>query len=319
MADSFHTAAIWPMLKRLAKTGRGHVAVAYCQTGAFTLLPLQPGSVLVVDASLHAVKSGQTYPTELMKFVRAGVDVHTAERLHAKVFAFPGKGVVGSTNASNNSANVLQEAALVTSNRRAIADMRTFVLDQSGEQLTIAKLKRLAEQYQPPKFPIGAGQGTTPKKPKKVGRAPERAPLWIVSLVYEDWDDDVHAAAKKGRPAAKRALPRNHELHEFQTPAKKAAPMSSDAQVVQVMQHRGTRMIFPAGHVLRIEPVRTSPGEAAQAIVFLGVPAGLTEKSLIRSTPQLGAFATEMSSFEDLRRVRSAENAHTIRQLWRAR
>ena len=319
MADSFHTAAIWPMLKRLAKTGRGHVAVAYCQTGAFTLLPLQPGSVLVVDASLHAVRSGQTNPTELMKFVRAGVDVHTAERLHAKVFAFPGKGVVGSTNASNNSANVLQEAALVTSNRRAIADMRTFVLDQSGEQLTIAELKELASEYQPPRFPIGADRTRKANEQNQRRGASRFSPLWLVSLVYGEWTNDAHAAAKKGRPAAKRLLRRNHELQEFQWPAKDAARLSKHEQVIQVMQHRGTRMIFPAGHVLRIERFDGPSRRAEQAIVFLGVLPGLAEKSLAKSTARLGAFAKVMSRFDDLRLVRSADNAYDLRQLWRAR
>ena len=84
MPNTLHTVAIWPTITHLAKAGRGYVAVAYCQTGARKLLPLRPGRVLVVDASLHAVRSGKTNATELLKFVRAGIDVHTAERLHAK-------------------------------------------------------------------------------------------------------------------------------------------------------------------------------------------------------------------------------------------
>ena len=42
----------------------------------------------VVDASEHAVKSGQTNPSELIAFLRSGVEVHSAENLHAKVYVF---------------------------------------------------------------------------------------------------------------------------------------------------------------------------------------------------------------------------------------
>lgn len=136
----------------MAKAQKGHVAVAYCSTGARRLLPLLPGSVLVVDASEAAVKSGQTDPKELAKFVRAGVEVHSAAGLHAKVFVFARTAVVGSTNASRRSAKHLQEAVLISSERHVVRQARDFVLDQTGERLTIAHLKRLATIYRPPKF-----------------------------------------------------------------------------------------------------------------------------------------------------------------------
>lgn len=124
---------IWPRITKLCKSGRAYVAVAYLGKSGRKLLPLCAGSVLVVDASEGAVKQGQTNPAELMKFVRAGVDVHSAADLHAKVFAFPEAVQIGSTNVSQNSAKHWQEAASLSTDRRVIKAAREFVLDLAGE------------------------------------------------------------------------------------------------------------------------------------------------------------------------------------------
>lgn len=51
---------VWPVISAAARRRKGHVAVAYLGTGATKLLPLESGSVLVVDASEAAVCSGRT-------------------------------------------------------------------------------------------------------------------------------------------------------------------------------------------------------------------------------------------------------------------
>ena len=76
------------------------VAVAYFGTGASKLLPLRKGSTLIVDMSQAAVGSGQTNPSEILKLVNRGVDVHSVNNLHAKVFAVGNQAFVGSTNVS---------------------------------------------------------------------------------------------------------------------------------------------------------------------------------------------------------------------------
>src|SRR5688500_16972317 len=103
------TQDIWRRLTSAANRARGKadVAVAYFGKGAAALLPLPEGSRLVVDASENAVKGGQTHPKDLKRLYDTGVRVFCCEHLHAKVFLFDRTAFVGSTNASNRSANTL--------------------------------------------------------------------------------------------------------------------------------------------------------------------------------------------------------------------
>lgn len=197
MSSLFLSVGIWPRLTALARRHRGYVAVAYCNAGARRLLPLQAGSVLVVDASLHALKSGQTNPEELEKFVRAGVEVHNASCLHAKVFVFGRVAVIGSANVSRRSANYLQEAALLSTERDVVGDARDFVLSQTGERLTIPRLRKLREIYRPPRFVPG---GPLPRRSSH-SKVPIQSPLWLVPLQYESWDELDHKQASKARPS----------------------------------------------------------------------------------------------------------------------
>jgi hypothetical protein len=97
---SLITTAPWDRIQSLVEKhpGKCHVAVAYFGSGASRLLPLKAGSVLVVDMSERAVKSGQTKPSEVSKLLRDGVEVHSVENLHAKVFVVGNRALVGSTN-----------------------------------------------------------------------------------------------------------------------------------------------------------------------------------------------------------------------------
>jgi hypothetical protein len=59
------TTSPWDRIQMLVNNqpGRCHVGVAYFGSGASKLLPLDAGSVLVIDMSERAVKSGQTKPS----------------------------------------------------------------------------------------------------------------------------------------------------------------------------------------------------------------------------------------------------------------
>src|SRR5262249_36005570 len=115
MTISFLTDTTWKRLTKLAwQTTSAKVAVAYLCQGASKLLPLKSGSVLVVDLSKAAVRSGQACPQEVIKLLRKGVEVHSCSNLHAKVFAFGRRAIIGSTNVSRNSEHALIEAAVET-------------------------------------------------------------------------------------------------------------------------------------------------------------------------------------------------------------
>jgi hypothetical protein len=119
--NKFLTLKIWPRLTELAtKSKQSWVAVAYLGNGATKLLPLKAGGRLVVDLSENAVKSGQTSPYEILKFIARGVNVSSVGNLHAKIFVFRDNAFVGSANASSHSANALIEA------KRKLGDSKIF-------------------------------------------------------------------------------------------------------------------------------------------------------------------------------------------------
>ena len=139
MTTRFLQSRIWDRITSLTKkqTGRCQVAVAYFGKHASDLLPLEKGSTLVVDMSPKAVGSGQTNPAEIIKLLKKGVEIHSVENLHAKVFVLGNMAIVGSTNASQLSAGSLIEAAVETTDEAVVSSCKQFVLDNTGEYITL--------------------------------------------------------------------------------------------------------------------------------------------------------------------------------------
>jgi len=69
MSVKLITEGIWDEITLAVKKSKikSFVAVAYFGQNGAEMLPLNEGSVLLVDASEKAVKSGQTSPNELLK------------------------------------------------------------------------------------------------------------------------------------------------------------------------------------------------------------------------------------------------------------
>src|SRR6266566_1106224 len=99
MSTTLVASGIWGKITKAASASAAsaNVAVAYFGARASELLPLKQGSRLVVDFSERAVKSGQTCPADILKLIRAGVDVYNVPNLHAKVFVFRNRAFIGST------------------------------------------------------------------------------------------------------------------------------------------------------------------------------------------------------------------------------
>src|SRR5262249_4934258 len=126
--------------------------------------------------------------------LKEGVEIHSVENLHAKVFVLGRHAIIGSSNASRHSANSLIEAAVETTNHRVLAACRSFVLEKTGEYVTLQHAKNMVPLYSPPKF------GT------RQGKVPRHAPLWAVCLEQADWDAEDYAADKEGSPQAEEKL-----------------------------------------------------------------------------------------------------------------
>jgi len=72
MSAELVTGDVWGRLRKAHRKTRrqASVAVAYFGKGAAKLLSLKKGDQLVVDASENAVKSGQTYPEDLLTLLK---------------------------------------------------------------------------------------------------------------------------------------------------------------------------------------------------------------------------------------------------------
>ena len=146
---------IWDRISALAKKSKTrHVAVAYIASRGSKMLPLSKGDVLVVDMSEVRLRNGTTDPNLIEEYMNKGVAVYSSRRLHAKVFVFDDLAVVGSTNVSSYSEEVLTEAAVLTTDSDTVRAARDFVLGLANDLKPIdrdylAKCKKL---YRKPRW-----------------------------------------------------------------------------------------------------------------------------------------------------------------------
>jgi len=271
MTTTFLSREIWP---QLTKTVRGSprrcaMAVAYFGAGASRLLPISVGSRLVVDASERAVASGQTCPADLLKLLRRGVAIFSVPNLHAKVFVVGPVAYIGSTNVSSRSESQLVEAAIRTTERRAVRAARQFVDEHCLHELTPELLKQLAELYRPPQV-SGGKQGK--RRLRETARRPTLPRLLLAQLELEDWserDQHLHdtalAVAKK-----RREHPRSFELESFRQTGR-CAFQPRDV-VIQVVDEGGSNvLVSPPGNVLHVRTRRD--GDRQVSFVYLERPA----------------------------------------------
>jgi hypothetical protein len=323
MPTELLTDGIWRRITALAKRKPGAVAVAYCGTDARKLLPLKPGSLLVVNASEHAVRFGMTNPSELLWFFNRDVQIHSVENLHAKVFVFGDTAIVGSTNISQNSANHLQEAAVLVKTRSAVANCRRFVKDQTGEPLSLAHIKRLAKIYRPPNIPGHARPEMNQGKQKQSQkRNPEHPPLWLVWIDPDGWDAQDHRQASSGRLQARKRLRRNvEELDEFCSVERwRPQPISEGDLVIQVTFERGRTYLNQAAHVTHIKSYKKGPKRRPAEIVFLGIPRKQRRIERGHALAKLGRrHGKVIRDLDDAILVQERDTARAILKLWQAK
>ena len=270
MSVELVTSNIWQTITAAArKSARSaHVAVAYVGQGASRLLPLRWGSRLVVDASLAAVKSGQTCPEELAKLIKKGVRVYSVPNLHAKVFAFSRRAFIGSTNVSRHSAHALVEAVVATTDPAAVNGAREFVRDQCLNELGPEAIATLERSYRPPRF----GGGHPRRKRGPAGRVATQMPrVLLTQLCHGRPPEESEGAQESGRGAAKRrmASPRRHVVDDFWWRGN--CPHRPGDVVLQVVDEGDGRvMVSPPGNVLHLQTWRR--GSRRVTFVYLEVP-----------------------------------------------
>jgi len=237
---------VWPKITASIKAAKNpcYAAVAYMGQGRARLLPLPKGSKLVVDASLGAVRSGQTDPRELLILHDKEVEIYSHPGLHAKVVVADRTIFIGSANVSQRSANQLTEAVFSSRDPALVKDAITFIDDLPVRQLGPRELRQLQSEYRPPK---NVPQASDPRTTQK------RSSVYIYYLGWGDYDEAGQVIAAKGamRAERKRTKRSRHFLDDFEWNGK-VVP-GKDDHVIHVMQEGSRKYVYPPGTVIHRE------------------------------------------------------------------
>lgn len=229
---------IWSAIRTEAKQyqGKSFVAVAYFGTGAAKRLPLKKGSILVVDSTDKAVKSGQTNPSELKKLQDKGVRIFSSPNLHAKVFVFGEVAFVGSTNVSENSEDVYSEASIRCEQVSVVSQARQFVRSLAINEIGPSRLEKLVKIYNSRKKSVAGAK----KKKKQIGPR-----FFIVRLTEGEEDEDDREEIDAGKELVKKLISskRTHEVGYFWNRSKSNKYRSGDA-VLQVMLNDFGKILY---------------------------------------------------------------------------
>lgn len=278
------------------------------------MLPLCAGSLLSVDMSKRAVRSGQTKPSEVLKLIRKGVDVHSIEGLHAKVFVAGSEAFIGSANASAHSKTTLVEAVLRTERRSVITQARRFVESLRGQLVGPEEAKAMQKLWRPPRFFV--------RKPSQVPKpSPLRFRLWLVSVDAEQLDEDETRERAAGRRIARKRL-RSSRLFTVDEFFCACSGLSKRLQlgdrVVQIIREDTRQvMVAPPSAVVAIRRFQTKSGR--RAAVYLEAPKDRRRKSLKRVRQRLGRVSSELTRLDRSgkdKRCRDPRLAHALLTLW---
>jgi hypothetical protein len=206
LVNSFLDSDPWlDITKFLSKPSRkpAVAAISYLGVNASSHLPLRAGDTLVCTASPAAIAPGATSVQAIRDFLDAGVEVFNAKRLHAKVIACGTTAWIGSANASDGSAGVLIEAAVRTSDKTVVADVRAMVKRLAAEHPQVDALALAAIT---PKRKVSTSQSFPPAD-WAIGRAPMDLPrdlrsLHLVEHELYEWSDEEWAAYAVHLPVA---------------------------------------------------------------------------------------------------------------------
>lgn len=312
MSTKLVTGDVWKELSRAIRRSKRpcSVAVAYLGSGANRLMPLPYGSRLVVDASEHAVASGQTCPEDLGRLLERGVRVYSTPSLHAKVFLVSGAAYVGSANASRHSANQLVEAILRTTEPAAISAAREFVLKHCLHELGPEAIRRLAKLYRPPRIYGVKHRKSSNSDPRHRPALPR---LLVTQSYLEDWsarEVALHDSAL-GVAIRRRKHPHSFELDSFRLSGN--CPYQRGDVIVQIMhEDHGRVLVTPPGNVLHVRRCRI--GRGMISFVYLERP-DRRWRQLRSVAHKLGRGALKRLKRNSL--VRDATFAQSLLSLWR--
>lgn len=309
MATSLLTDNIWPRLSTLARRHRGIVAVPYFGRKGSKLLPLRRRSVLVVDCSESCVRGGRVDPNQLLTLHDKGVEIHCLPGLHAKVYVFGSRAVVGSANVSSASEKDLVEAGVETSDRRTVRACRSFVLSLCRYRMTRDALRKLVAIYEPPR--VGSRRRAPLKRPLIV-----RPKMWAVPLdpMPYDQDEKAHAAVARSQ-AIQLADTDNQSLDDFTWIGKAFLTRLRRGELVVMCTRVGRQVwISPPAQVLAVS--RYTHRRRFKGVVAVGVPKSKRARELKRVIALVGSGGGSLGRLRNPTVIRDRKLSAALGQLW---
>lgn len=178
---------VWRAIKRLNRGRRSPATIvtAFFGTGGADILPLRSGDRVFVGATEANVRAGLVNPQELLRYPR-GVSVFAVAALHAKMYSFGGRAIIGSANVSASACDHLLEIGIQVA---LTAAERNAAIDQIERRLlTRADLASLADHYRPPQGAFEQLVDPSTRRPsKRATTAPSTsARIWYHGTFSED-------------------------------------------------------------------------------------------------------------------------------------
>jgi hypothetical protein len=170
---------LWKSVRAQARQSRQRkAAIAYVTRD---LVGFRKDDVLVLDASPHAIASGETNARLLRTLCRRRVRLYHCADLHAKVLLLDDVAVVSSGNMSRSSDNALVEAAVLTDHSSTVSGVASFIeqLVHQSEELQPRHIDRLCRIKVIRRGGRGGGPGHQRRK-TRLARLGNRT--WLVGV-----------------------------------------------------------------------------------------------------------------------------------------
>jgi hypothetical protein len=264
---------LWQTLTAHIKAAN-HVdaAIAYFGQGGANLIPLRAGDRLVVDMSPATVRAGGTDPREVEKLIQRGVQAFTRRNLHAKIVIADKSVISGSANASRHSQQVLDEAAILTTQPSAVRRAREFIDRICTEPVRPEYLAKCKSIYRPPRF---NGRRMASKNGQ---RRATHAKLWLVNLMETSVPESEVEKYQQGEAKAEKLIKdqARSDTTSFHWPykPKMANELELGDWLIQIVRYKDKSiLVYPPGQLLLVDHYVRDPKLGKQRWVFhLEVP-----------------------------------------------
>ena len=313
MSTRFLSGTLWARLRQLARANRAttYVAVPFIGPGAVKRLPLRKGDVLITRFHRDAVRSGLVDPREVIKYLRRRVEVHSVSNLHAKVFVFGRRAVVGSANLSATSERFLIEAACEFTDRSLVKASREFISSLRGEVVEPEFARRQVRYYKPPRVAI------RPSARHVRRAAPEQTVIVAVRLQEIEFDDTDERAAREASTAARKRMAKGDrfKLDSFRWTGA-ILPGLRPGNRVLICDGRGrTATVTAPGRILVVRRYRSRRG-ASRALVVVELRKYVRERRLQAAIDALGGPGQPLRHLRNAKQLKDPKLLYALGQLW---